>query len=318
MYIYIIRRLAQTIPVLILASLIVFTIIRLTPGDAAELQLGVRNGNDAQQLQDLRHQMGLDRPIIVQYGIWLGRLLQGNFGVSVRNGTSVAALLGQKAPATLELVIAAVLFGLVFAILLGTGTAVRRTGLLSALGRTFTLCGLAIPVYWLGLLLLLLFAVQLNWLPVSGYVAFSTDPVGNIKHLILPMVSVGVFELAVFTRFLRAEMILVLEQDYMRTARAKGLRRRAIVLKHAARNALIPLITIVGLELGTLIGSVVIVEQVFGWSGLGWLALQAINDKDYPVLQGVVVIFALGVAIANLLADIAYAAVDPRIRATTR
>jgi peptide/nickel transport system permease protein len=242
-------------------------------------------------------------------------LLRGDFGVSSKSGDAVTSLLSQKAPATLELVLAAVLFGLCVAIPLGTTSALHRNGALDLLGRTLTLCGLAIPVYWLGLLLLLLFAVKLGWLPVSGYVPFTDDPVGNLKHLILPMVSVGVFELALFTRFLRAEMVGVLRQDYIRTARAKGLRRRTVVRRHGLRNGLIPLITVVGLELGTLIGGVVIVEQVFGWSGLGWLALQAINDKDYPVLQGVVLVFAAGVAVANLLADLAYAVVDPRIRA---
>ena len=316
MYIYIVRRVAQLIPVLFLASVIVFVVIRLTPGDAAELQLGIRSANDARPLAALRHEMGLDRPIAVQYGIWISRLLTGDLGVSARSGDSVGALLGRRAPATLELVSAAVLFGLVVAIPLGTFTALRRNGLLDLLSRTLTLCGLAIPVYWLGLLLLLLFAVRLGWLPVSGYVPLTQDPVGNLKHLILPMISVGLFELALFTRFLRSEILGVLRQDYIRTATAKGASRRRVLLKHALRNGLIPLITIVGLELGTLVGGVVIVEQVFGWSGLGWLALQAINDKDYPVLQGVVLVFALGVAAANLLADLAYAAADPRIRAS--
>jgi peptide/nickel transport system permease protein len=318
MHVYVLRRLLQTIPVLFLASIIVFVVIRLTPGDAAELQLGIRGANDTTSLAALRHAMGLDRPIIVQYGIWLGHILQGNLGVSVRSGVAVTTLLGEKAPATIELVVAAVLFGLCLAIPLGTASAVNRHGLLAILGRTLALFGLAIPVYWLGLLLLLLFAVTLGWLPVSGYVPFSVDPVGNLKHLVLPMVSVGVFEMALFTRFLRAEMLQVLQQDYIRTARAKGLLRRSILLKHGLRNGLVPLITIVGLELGTLVGGVVIVEQVFGWSGLGWLALQAINDKDYPVLQGVILVFALGVAMANLLADVTVACADPRIRAGAR
>ncbi|SRR5579883_151315 len=314
MYGYMVRRLAQIVPVLFLASVIVFGIIHLTPGDAAELQLGVRSGNTQQSLAALRHQMGLDRPIFVQYGIWLGHLLRGNLGVSMRSDAPAGALLAQKAPATLELVLAAVLFGLIFALILGTATARHRHGLLGAIARTVTLCGLAIPVYWLGLLLILLFAVLWGWLPVSGYVPFTDDPLDNLKHLVLPMVSVGVFEAALFTRFLRAEMLEVLGQDYVRTARAKGLAPRVVLLKHALRNGLIPLITIVGLESGTLIGGVVIVEQVFGWSGLGWLALQAINDKDYPVLQGVVVVMALGVAVANLLADVAYSLAQLPVR----
>ena len=315
MPVYIMRRLLQMVPVLFLATLIVFAIIRLTPGDAAELQLGIRGANDSSSLSALRHEMGLDRPIVVQYAIWLGHLVRGNLGVSARSGVAVTTLLAEKAPATIELVLAAVLFGLVLAVPLGASAAVQHRGPLALLSRTLSLLGLAVPVYWLGLLLLLLFAVRLGWLPVSGYVPFSSDPVGNLKHLVLPMVSVGVFELAVFTRFLRAEMVQVLRQDYIRTARAKGLRARRVILHHGLRNGLIPLITVVGLELGTLVGGVVIVEQVFGWSGLGWLALQAINDKDYPVLQGVILLFAVGVAVANLAADLAYAGADPRIRA---
>ena len=318
MYAYAARRLLQMVPVLFLATVIVFTIIRLTPGDAAELQLGVRSANDASSLSALRHEMGLDRPIVVQYAIWVGHLAQGNLGVSARSGVAVTSLLAEKAPATLELVVAAVVFGLCLAVPLGATSAVRRRGPLELATKTLSLLGLAIPVYWLGLLLLLLFAVRLSWLPVSGYVPFNAGPADNLRHLVLPMVSVGVFELAVFSRFLRAEMVQVLRQDYIRTARAKGVERRRVLLRHGLRNGLIPLITVVGLELGTLVGGVVIVEQVFGWSGLGWLALQAINDKDYPVLQGVILLFALGVALANLLADLAYACADPRIRAGLR
>jgi peptide/nickel transport system permease protein len=174
--------------------------------------------------------------------------------------------------------------------------------------------GLAIPTYWLGLILLLLFAVQWKWLPVSGYVAFREDPVGNIKHLILPAISLGVFEAAFFTRFLRAGLLEVLGQDYVRTAHAKGLRERTVIGRHALKNALIPMVTVLGLEMGTLVGGVVIIEQVFGWSGIGWLALTAVKNRDYPLLQGIVLLVAVGVSLANLLTDVAYTFIDPRLR----
>jgi peptide/nickel transport system permease protein len=174
--------------------------------------------------------------------------------------------------------------------------------------------GLAIPTYWLGLVLLLIFAVRLKWLPVSGYVPFTEDPLGNLKHLLLPALSLGIFEAAFFTRFLRAELLEVLRQDYVRTANAKGLPSRIVVSRHSLKNALIPMVTVLGLELGTLMGGVVIIEQVFGWSGVGWLALTAVKNRDYPLLQGTVLVVAIAVSLANLLADLAYSAIDPRLR----
>jgi peptide/nickel transport system permease protein len=174
--------------------------------------------------------------------------------------------------------------------------------------------GLAIPNYWLGLILLLVFAVHFRWLPVTGYVPFTEDPIENIKHLILPALSLGIFEAAYFTRFLRAELIEVYRQDYVRTAKAKGLTQQRIVSRHALNNALIPMITILGLELGTLLGGVVVIEQVFGWSGVGWLALTAVKNRDYPLLQAIVLIVAVAVSLANLVADLAYRLIDPRMR----
>jgi peptide/nickel transport system permease protein len=182
------------------------------------------------------------------------------------------------------------------------------------LTRLFVVTGLAIPSYWLGLILLLVFAASLKWLPVSGYVPFTEDPMQNLKHLALPAISLGLFEAAFFTRFLRAGLLENLHQDYVRTAHAKGLAERVVVSRHALRNALIPMVTVLGLELGTLVGGVVVIEQVFGWSGIGWLALTAVKNRDYPLLQGIVLLVAIGVSVGNLLADLAYTFLDPRLR----
>ncbi|MEA2527422.1 MAG: peptide/nickel transport system permease protein [Thermomicrobiales bacterium] len=310
------RRLLQLIPVLLLATGLVFVVIRLAPGDPAQQQLGPRAGRNPEAVAALRHKLGLDKPIPVQYVIWLRYAVTGDLGKSVRNQQPVSHLLGPKLIATGELVVAALVFAVLVALILGTAAALRPGGWIDQATRAIVVSGLAIPTYWLGLVLLLLFAVRLKWLPVSGYVRFTEDPIGNLKHLLLPALSLGVFEAAFFTRFLRAELLEVLRQDYVRTANAKGLPERLVISRHALKNALIPMVTVLGLELGTLMGGVVIIEQVFGWSGIGWLALQAVKNRDYPLLQGTVLVVAVAVSLANLVADLAYSAIDPRLRTT--
>jgi peptide/nickel transport system permease protein len=311
------RRLLQLIPVLLLATGLVFVMIRLAPGDPAQQQLGPRAGRNPEAVAALRHKLGLDRPIPVQYLIWLRYAVTGDLGNSVRNQKPVSQLLAPKLVATAELIAAALVFAVLVAVVLGTTAALRPGGWIDQATRALVVSGLAIPTYWLGLVLLLLFAVKLKWLPVSGYVKFTDDPLDNLKHLLLPALSLGIFEAAFFTRFLRAELLDVLRQDYVRTANAKGLPARAVVLRHALKNALIPMVTVVGLELGTLMGGVVIIEQVFGWSGIGWLALTAVKNRDYPLLQGTVLVVAVAVSLANLLADLAYTAIDPRLRTSS-
>jgi peptide/nickel transport system permease protein len=310
----IVRRLLQLIPVVLLATSLVFVMVRLAPGDPAQQQLGTRGARDPARVAALRHKLGLDKPIPVQYVIWLRYAATGDLGNSVKNNKPVTDLIKPKLIATLELILAALVFAVIIAFLLGTLAAVRTGTWVDQVTRGFVVAGLAIPTYWLGLILLLLFAVQLKWLPVSGYVPFLEDPVGNIKHLILPALSLGIFEAAFFTRFLRAGLLDVLHQDYIRTANAKGLAERTVVSRHALKNALIPMVTVLGLELGTLVGGVVVIEQVFGWSGIGWLALTAVKNRDYPLLQAIVLLVAIGVSIANLLADLTYAFIDPRLR----
>jgi peptide/nickel transport system permease protein len=308
------RRLLQLIPVLLLATGLVFVMIRLAPGDPAEQQLGPRAARNPEAVAALRHKLGLDKPIPVQYLIWLRYAVTGDLGKSVRNQQPVSQLLAPKLVATGELILAALVLAVVAALILGTAAALRPGGWVDQATRALVVSGLAIPTYWLGLVLLLVFAVRLKWLPVSGYVRFTADPIGNLKHLLLPALSLAIFEAAFFTRFLRSELLEVLRQDYVRTANAKGLPERLVVSRHALKNALIPMVTVLGLELGTLMGGVVIIEQVFGWSGIGWLALGAVKTRDYPLLQGTVLVVAVAVSLANLLADLAYTAIDPRLR----
>jgi peptide/nickel transport system permease protein len=310
----VIRRLLQLIPVVLLATALVFVMVRLAPGDPAQQQLGARGARDPERVAALRAKLGLDQPIPVQYVIWLRHAVTGDLGNSVKNNAPVLELIKPKLLATLELIVAALLIAVTIAFILGTVSAVRAGSWVDQLTRAFVVTGLAIPSYWLGLILLLLFAVSFKWLPVSGYTPLVEDPPDNVKHLILPALSLGIFEAAFFTRFLRAGLLDTLHQDYVRTAHAKGLAERAVVSRHALRNALIPMVTVVALELGTLIGGVVIIEQVFGWSGIGWLALTAVKNRDYPLLQGIVLLVAIGVSVANLLADLAYTFLDPRLR----
>jgi peptide/nickel transport system permease protein len=310
----VVRRLVQLVPVLLLATGLVFVMVRLAPGDPAQQQLGPRGARDPARVAALRHKLGLDKPVPVQYVLWLRYAVQGDLGTSMQSRKSVTGLIRDKLVPTAELVIAALILAGMAALAMGTLSAVRPGGWIDQATRLAVVSGLAIPTYWLGLVLLLVFSVRLKWLPVSGYVPFTDDPLGNLTHLVLPAVSLAAFEAAYFTRFLRAELLEVMGQQYIRAANAKGLPERTVVLRHALKNALIPLVTVLGLELGTLMGGVVVIEQVFGWSGIGWLALQAVTTRDYPVLQGIVLVVAVAVSLANLLADLTYRVVDPRLR----
>lgn len=310
----VIRRLVQLIPVVLLATALVFVMIRLAPGDPALQQLGSRGARDPERVAALRAKLGLDQPIPVQYALWLRYAATGDLGQSVKNREPVLDLIKPKLLATLQLILAALLIAVSVAFVLGVVAAVRAGNWIDYLVRTFVVTGLAIPTYWLGLILVLIFAVGLKWLPVSGYTPFFEDPADNLRHLVLPAFSLALFEAAFFTRFLRGGLLETLRQDYVRTAHAKGLSQAAVVSGHALKNALIPMVTVLGLELGTLVGGVVVIEQVFGWPGIGWLALTAVKNRDYPLLQGIVLLVAVGVSVANLLADLTYTFLDPRLR----
>ena len=310
----VIRRLVQLVPVVLLATALVFVMVRLAPGDPALQQLGSRGARDPERVAALRAKLGLDQPIPVQYAIWLRYAATGDLGLSVKNREPVLDLIKPKLVATLQLILAALLVAVVTAFILGVVAAVRAGNWVDYLIRTFVVTGLAIPTYWLGLILVLVFAVGLKWFPVSGYTPFFEDPADNLRHLVLPALSLALFEVAFFTRFLRGGLLETLRQDYVRTAHAKGLSEAAVISGHALKNALIPMVTVLGLELGTLVGGVVVIEQVFGWPGIGWLALTAVKNRDYPLLQGIVLLVAVGVSVANLLADLTYTFLDPRLR----
>lgn len=309
-------RLAQTAAVLLLSSMIVFVVIRLAPGDPAVVELGPQAEDPRYKAMiEAKHkELGLDKPIPVQYLIWLRRVLTGDFGVSARNKEPVLDLILEKLPATLQLVAGGMIFALFVAFILGVLAALYHRTIVDGLVRVVTLVGVAIPPFWLGLILLLVFAVGLKWLPASGYVPFWEDPREALRHLILPAISLGAYMMASFTRFLRAQMLEVNSQDYIRTAEAKGLSTISVVRRHALRNAVLPLVTVVGLEVGLQLGGTVIIEQIYGWPGIGWLALQAINNRDYPLIQGIVLMAAVFVALSTLTVDILYGFLDPRIR----
>jgi peptide/nickel transport system permease protein len=309
-------RLVQAVAVLLLSSIIVFVIIRLVPGDPAVVELGPQAEDPRyQEMIEAKHkELGLDQPILVQYLMWLRRVVGGDLGSSARNKEPVLDLILAKLPATVELVAGGMTFALLVALPLGVLAALRHKGIADGLIRVITLIGVALPPFWLGLLLLLIFAVSLRWLPSARFVPIWQDPVEGLRHLILPAISLGAYEMAAFTRFLRAQMLDVLSQDYIRTAEAKGLHTATVILRHALRNAVLPLITVVGLEVGLQLGGTVIIEQIYGWPGIGWLALQAINNRDYPLIQGIVLLAALFVTLSNLVVDLMYGLLDPRIR----
>jgi peptide/nickel transport system permease protein len=306
----------QAIPTIILVSMLVFGLLRMAPGDPATMQMGTEasNPDNFAKLEALREQMGLTKPIPIQYLRWMQDLAQGDFGDSLRNKKPTVDLFMQKLPATLELLLGSMFFALVLSIPLGVLAAIRRGTFVDRAAMGFVSAGLAIPGFWLGLTLILIFSVRLQWLPASGYIPFREDPVENLRRLILPSITLGTYLAAALMRFLRSDMIQVLNADYIRTARAKGLREKSVIMRHAMKNALIPVLTVAGLEIGALLGGAVIIEQVFGWSGVGWLTVQAIFDRDYPLVQTCVLFVTVGLILVNLLTDLAYGFLNPRMR----
>lgn len=306
MGVYIIRRILQMIPVIFGITLIIFVLVRVS-GDPVTLLLP----EDApqEQVEQLRESLGLNRPIWEQYVIFLGNLLQGDFGDSIRyRGQAALPVVLERLPATLELAGASIVVALVISLPLGILAAVKRKRLPDYGATSFAVLGQAMPNFWLGIMLILIFGVQLQWLPVSGR--------GTLAHLVLPAFTLGTALAALLMRLLRSNMLEVLGQDFIRTARAKGLRERTVLLKHAIRNALIAYITVLGLQVATLMAGAVVTEQVFAWPGIGLLAIQAINIRDMAVVQTVVILASLIVMVANLLVDLLYAFIDPRIQYT--
>ena len=301
---YLTRRLVLLLPMVVLISAVVFWAMRLIPVNPAELMLGPFSTPDQQERA--KRELGLDKPIYVQYGIFLGNAVRGDFGRSIKSGKPVTALIKDTLPNTLLLGTIALLIAYAIAIPMGMMAAVRQNTLLDQAAMGFAMLGMAVPHFWLGLLLILVFAVNLHWLPGSG--------IGTWKHLVLPALTLGLEGTALTSRMTRSSMLEVLRQDYVRVARAKGLRESTVIYRHALRNALIPIISLLGLRLGYLVGGAVVVEAIFAWPGIGRLLVDSILARDYPVVQGVLVMLGLSVIFANLLADVLYAFADPRIK----
>ncbi|TME90895.1 MAG: ABC transporter permease [Chloroflexi bacterium] len=308
----VLRRLLATIPVLFLVTLGVFLLIHLTPGDPVETMLG--ESQDASAKEALRHELGLDQPLPVQYVTWVGHLLQGDLGRSVRTHVPVVEDVGRRIAPSLELAAFAMLISLAIAFPVGILSAARRNSPVDGFGTTFALFGICMPNFLIALLLIFFVGVWLHWLPISGYVDPFSDPLGGIRSLTLPAITLGLALAAVVTRTLRSSLLETLADDYVLTARAKGLDAGAVIRRHALRNALIPVVTILGLQFGTLIGGAVITEYVFALPGVGRLVVDAVFSRDYPLVQGVVLLIAIGFILSNLVVDLVYGWLDPRIR----
>ena len=312
MFAFLLRRLASLLPTLVLVSMLIFGLQQLLPGDPAKILAG--EDQDPQVIAYLQAKLHLDEPLPVRYGYWVWGVLQGDLGESVRTQLPVLDLILQKLPVTLELAVLAFLVAVLIGIPAGVVSAVARGSAWDHGANLFALWGLSTPNFWLGILLIMLFSVQLGWLPASGYVSPFEDLAGNLAAMAMPAFVLGNAIAAVLMRHTRSAMLQVMSSDYVRTARAKGLSERAVVIKHALRNALIPIITLGALELGTLLSGAVLTEQVFTIPGFGKLIVDAVFNRDYAVVQGVVLFTATTYILLNLLADLAYFWVNPRLR----
>lgn len=306
------ERVAHMAIVMWMVATLVFFIFRILPGDPAQLVLGLEPSRAS--LEALREQMGLNRPLLVQYADWLSNAARGDLGTAISQGNrEVSSLIFPAMRRTMELATIALVIGLLVSVPLGILAARRAGTWVDQVTRLFALAGFSLPSYWLAVLLMLAFSYHWTLLPAGGYVAPDEDFVRHLRHLVLPSVTVGVVMSAILTRFMRSGMLEVLRLDYIRTAHAKGLVPRAVLYRHALRNAMLPFITVVGINFGALIGGMVVTEQVFAWPGLGWLIIQSINVRSYGVVQGAVLLTAALFVAINLVVDILYAVIDPRI-----
>lgn len=312
MGIYVLRRLLQSIPVVFFSSLIVFMVIHLIPGDPAAVLAGPNASPEA--LAAIRADMGLDQPLAVQYAVWVGHLLRGDLGKSTLSGQPVARLLQARAPATIQLTVAAMLISIAIAVPVGIVSATHVRGRLEWLISTVQSLWLAIPSFWAGILAIIVFSLILRWLPPGGRVADANNIGDSIKSMILPSMTLALYLAAGLSRFVKFNLLEVLFDDYVRTARAKGLSASAVIYGHALRNAMLPVITILGVQFGSLLGGAIIIETVFSWPGVGSLMLDGIANRDYAVVQAGLLLLVLLFIVVNLLVDIAYGLLDPRIR----
>jgi peptide/nickel transport system permease protein len=301
---YLVRRLALTIPVFVGVATLVFSLIHLIPGDPAQAMLGEAAAQE--DIQELRHRLGLDRPLLQQYGMFMRGLLRGDLGTSLRTSQPVTRMIVERMPATFELAAAAMTFAVLAAIPLGIAAAVWRGTSIDHGSMTLALLGISIPNFWLGPLLAIIFAVELGWLPVSGR--------GTWANLVLPAISLGAALAAILARMTRATLLEELREQYVQAARARGTSRVRAVVGHAFRNSLIPVVTLIGLQFGAVLTGAVITETIFAWPGIGRLLIQSIGFRDYPLVQGCILLIAVTYVMVNLLTDLVYGVLDPRIR----
>jgi len=312
MFVYFVRRLASMVPTLVFVSMLIFGLQQLLPGDPAQMLAG--EDQRPEVIEHYRQKLHLDKPIVVQYGYWMSGVLQGDLGESTRAQLPVRDLILQKLPVTVELALLSMLIALLISIPAGVISAVKRGSAWDHGATVFALSGLSMPNFWLGIMMILLFSVELGWLPASGYVSPFEDLGANLAAMLMPAIVLGTGISAVLMRHTRSSMLQVLAADYVRTARAKGLTERVVVVKHALRNALTPVITLGALELGTLLSGAVLTEQVFTIPGFGKLIIDAVFNRDYAVVQGVVLVTATAYILLNLMADMAYFVFNPRLR----
>jgi len=311
---YLLKRFLSIIPVLLGITIITFTAIHLAPGDPIQVRMGQRY--DPVIAEQLRAELGLDKPLVVQYLVFLKDLVRGDLGFSYIKGQPVTQLLGDKFGNTLYLSLSAMLIAIILGMLAGIIAAIRPQSVLDYFVMILAVAGVSIPVFWLGLMLQLVFGSYLHWLPVSGMNEYGATMWENFKHLILPAVTLATVPMAIIARITRSSMLEVMGQEYIRTARAKGLGTRAIIFRHALKNALIPIITVIGNMFALLLTGAVLTETVFSWPGLGRAMVDAIGQRDFPIILGSVTLFAVTFVMVNLIVDIIYAWVDPRIRYT--
>jgi peptide/nickel transport system permease protein len=311
---YLARRAVWTVIALLGVSVLIFLLVRLLPGNIVDIIAGTEGQLGREQRAAILREFGLDKPLLVQYLLWLGNMLQGNFGWSFRTSQPVAALIVSRLPITIELALLAVLTVALVGVPLGVAASVSRSLRVRTLVQILGVLGLSLPNFWIAVLLIIGASSLFGWLPALIYVPPWADPWVNLQQMFLPVLSLALGLSAVVVRMTRSSMLEVLGQDFIRVARAKGLPARAVLLRHALRNALIPIVTVLGLQTGFLLGGVVITEQIFGLPGLGWTLLNGVYQRDYPVVQGTVMVFAVTFVLVNLLVDLLYTYLDPRIR----
>ncbi len=311
---YIVARLLWCVPVLLGASVLIFVLLRFLPGDIVDIILGTEGSATPEVRATIRRLFGLDQPIYVQYFVWLGAVLRGDLGSSLRTSEPVLGILLSRLPITIELALLSVGISVLMAVPLGVLAAVKRGGPIELLARLVGLIGLSLPNFWLATMMILVASLGFGWLPSLIYVNPLTDPIENLKQMLMPAFSLALALMAIVLRMTRSAMLEVLGQDYVKTARAKGLGERLVLMRHALKNAMIPVVTVIGVQMGTLFGGTVVIEQIFGLPGMGWTFINGIYQRDYPTVQGAVLMLALTFVLVNLVVDLMYAYLDPRIR----